>query len=630
MIARAGVGIDAEALAHHALAGLYLLAPQRPLAPLAVEHALALRDHHLGSALGGGHGLAQGLLHFSQAIGVGDSTHPVHAHTTHRLLDRVVGGANLIARLGRQHILTTGGGGITVVDHQQHVVSLVEDRIAHAAGQAVVPKAAVAHDGQRAPIGLGRVEGRSTGPAQSIAHGGRANVEGRQDGKQVTADVGADVARAELAFEHLEGGKDRSLGAAGAKRRRPGLHLGDRCSHQLRSRRWRHSKRAARLRQQGAGALAQKLAHTLEQYRTGVLAAHGQDILALHLGAAARAVQEGVDVLRDEIGLPLLNDEHGLLALAKRQHLFVDQWIGHTEHIQGHLGVAKDIGQTEQLQGAQHAVVHAALQNDADIGLARAEHLVEPMLANESHRRGPALGGFFLLVQVARRRQDDAVGVALGPLDRVLERECRPHIGPGLEVPVHMAGADAQLKHDRRVAGLGQLEALFHRAHDGRQIGAGIEQPDLRLHGKGVRALLHDARALAVVLADDEHGTAAHPPGGQIGQRIAGHIGAHSGLEGHRTAQGVIDAGRQRGGRGGLGGAVLKMHAQLGQDVVGIREHIHQVRDRCTLVTRDIRHARLQQRLGHSQDAFAVKSLPVPKPKLAHLLRERSFCHGCL
>ena len=49
------------------------------------------------------------------------------------------------------------------------------------------------------------------------------------------------------------------------------------------------------------------------------------------------------------------------------------------------------------------------------------------------------------------------------------------------------------------------------------------------------------------------------------------------------------------------------MNAQFGQDVVGIGQHIHQMRNGCPLVARHIGHAGLQQGLGDRQYAFAVK-----------------------
>ena len=88
--------------------------------------------------------------------------------------------------------------------------------------------------------------------------------------------------------------------------------------------------------------------------------------------------------------------------------------------------------------------------------------------------------------------------------------------------------------------------------HDAGQVGARVDQPDLRLHGKSVRALLHDARTFAVVLAHDQHGAAGDAARSQVGQRVRRHIGAHCGFERDRTAQRVIDRGGQSGGRRGL------------------------------------------------------------------------------
>ena len=168
----------------------------------------------------------------------------------------------------------------------------------------------------------------------------------------------------------------------------------------------------------------------------------------------------------------------------------------------------------------------------------------------------------------------------------------------------------------------------LHRLHDGRQVGPRIEQPHLRLHGEGVRALLHDAGAFAVVLADDDQRAAGDASGGQVGQRIGGDVGADGGLEGGRAAQRIVDRRGQRRGRRGLRGAVLEVHAQLGEDVVGVGQHVHQMGDRRALVAGDVRHARLQQRLGHGQDALAVEHLALAQAQLGHLCRERTFSHG--
>ena len=53
------------------------------------------------------------------------------------------------------------------------------------------------------------------------------------------------------------------------------------------------------------------------------------------------------------------------------------------------------------------------------------------------------------------------------------------------------------------------------------------------------------------------------------------------------------------------------MDAELGHDVLRIDQHVEQMRDRRALIAADIGHARLQQRLGDGQDAFAAEGLAV-------------------
>ncbi len=74
-----------------------------------------------------------------------------------------------------------------------------------------------------------------------------------------------------------------------------------------------------------------------------------------------------------------------------------------------------------------------------------------------------------------------------------------------------------------------------------------------------------------------------------------------------------------RGGRG-LGRTCLEMDPELPHHVLGIDEHVDQVRHRRALIAADIAHARLQQRLGDGDDAFAVKGLAVAEPELLDLL----------
>ena len=64
------------------------------------------------------------------------------------------------------------------------------------------------------------------------------------------------------------------------------------------------------------------------------------------------------------------------------------------------------------------------------------------------------------------------------------------------------------------------------------------------------------------------------------------------------------------------------------EDVVGVGEHVDQVRDRRALIARDVRHAGLQQRLGDGENALAAELLARAEPKLRDLALERAFRHA--
>jgi hypothetical protein len=331
--------------------------------------------------------------------------------------------------------------------------------------------------------------------------------------------------------------------------------------------------------------------------------------------------------LLDEVGLAFFDQQDAALAQAKALELVVDQRIGDVEDVQRHLRLAKGIGQAQHLERAQHAVVKAALHDDAEVFRTLGKELVELALLDELDGGGPAVSDLLLLLRIAGRRQHHAAGVALRVFDRVFEREAGALVGLG-EAAVHVAGAYAQLQHHRCAAGFREFEAQLHRTHDAFKIGPRVDQPDLRLHREGVRALLHDAGAFAVVFTHDQHGTAGDAARGEVGQRVGRHVGADRGLEGDGAAQRVVDGSGQRGGGGGFRRAVFKVHAELGQDVVGVGQHVHQVRDGCALVAGHVRDAGLQQRLGHGQDAFAAKLVALAQAQLFNFLREGTLSHG--
>jgi len=57
----------------------------------------------------------------------------------------------------------------------------------------------------------------------------------------------------------------------------------------------------------------------------------------------------------------------------------------------------------------------------------------------------------------------------------------------------------------------------------------------------------------------------------------------------------------------------LEVHAKLVENVGGIRQHIDEMRHRCTGVAADVAHAGLQQRLGDGEDALAMECLAAPR-----------------
>ncbi len=193
-----------------------------------------------------------------------------------------------------------------------------------------------------------------------------------------------------------------------------------------------------------------------------------------------------------------------------------------------------------------------------------------------------------------------------------------------------MAGADAHFQHHRRVGRFGKLEAFFDHLYDGRQVRPRIEQPHLRLHGEGMRALLHDRGAFAVVLADDDQRAALHPAGSQIGDGVGSDVDADRRLERHRAADRIHHGRGERRRGGGFGRRIFEMHAEFVEHILGVGEHIHQMGNRRALITADIGNAGLQQRLGDRENALAAEFIAFAKFKILHFACKRPFCHESL
>src|SRR6185437_2174188 len=168
VVASAGIGIYAEALTHHALSLLHLFLCERLDAALCIQSAFALRHNHLGTFFLGRQSLSKHIAHSGDIICVSDGLYPFHAHTAHRIGNRLSRGADGILRLGRKYVLSAGGCGVTVVHHYKHTVSLIENRVPHTAGQPVVPETAIAHKADGALLSFRSIECGRAGPTQAV------------------------------------------------------------------------------------------------------------------------------------------------------------------------------------------------------------------------------------------------------------------------------------------------------------------------------------------------------------------------------------------------------------------------------------------------------------------------------
>ena len=148
---------------------------------------------------------------------------------------------------------------------------------------------------------------------------------------------------------------------------------------------------------------------------------------------------------------------------------------------------------------------------------------------------------------------------------------------------------------------------MFHHIDHAAQVRPRVQQAHGGFERIGVRALLNHAGAFAIVFAHHNQHAALHAGAGEVAQSVGRHVGADDGLPGHRAAQRVVDAGPEHRCRRGLVGAGLHVHAQLVHVRLGLHHHVQQMRHRRALVAAHIGHARLQQRLGDGQNAFAVE-----------------------
>ncbi|CAB4880939.1 unannotated protein [freshwater metagenome] len=91
-----------------------------------------------------------------------------------------------------------------------------------------------------------------------------------------------------------------------------------------------------------------------------------------------------------------------------------------------------------------------------------------------------------------------------------------------------------------------------------------------------------------------------------------------------------MDGRCERRGSRGLGGTVLEVDPELVENVLGVAEHVHQVGDWRSLVTADVGDPRLEEGLGHGEDALSPKLLPGTESQLLDFCRKRTLSHDFL
>ena len=388
----------------------------------------------------------------------------------------------------------------------------------------------------------------------------------------MAADIGADVGRADLPLRELDGGEHRAFRTAGAEIRRARRNIADSSHH--RRLMGEHLFRICGHRigiNSGWTRLLQERRDAAQKYFRRVITAARQASLPEDARRNVGAAQDDIDLLLDVVGRTFLDHQHGALADAELLHFLRHQRISDVEHIDRNSRDAVQIGEIEPRQRPQESIGEAAENDDADLADVARDEFVEFLVAGELlRRRQPLLELEPLLREDYRRMGELAVFETRRSLEPMPAAIGAAPVILGDELAGEVAGAHAQIDHHRRVARLGKLEALLDHAHDGRQIGPRIEQPDRGLHRIGVGALLNDARALAVILAEHDERAADDAGRGEIRQCVRGHVGADDRFPGHRAAQRIIDRGAQHRGGRGLIGAGFDVNAEIGQQILGI------------------------------------------------------------
>jgi hypothetical protein len=349
MIAGAQLIVDAIARLHHPLAALEFLGVLDADAALPRQHALAVGNDHFEAAFGAADRFFQRRRHLADAVAV-HGAQPVYAERTKRLFDADPGRRTVAMRPARRQILLAGCRGVAVLHDHQHAVALVEHIRGDAGDQAIVPKAAVAHDRDRALFHVGS-DGGGARQRQAVAKNGIAKRERRESREGMAADIGADMDRPELALRQFDRGKNRTLRTTGAEIRRPRRNVAERRqrSGAMREDLFDLARNGLRIE---AGRLCRRNegGNAAQQHLGRVIAACRQAIFAMDAGISAGAAQDDIDLLLDVVGRALLHDQNRAFAGAEFPHLFRHQRISDVEHIDRNARGAVEVAKVQSRQ----------------------------------------------------------------------------------------------------------------------------------------------------------------------------------------------------------------------------------------------------------------------------------------
>ena len=154
----------------------------------------------------------------------------------------------------------------------------------------------------------------------------------------------------------------------------------------------------------------QKFAQARHDHGAGIFARHRQRPLADDARLYVCLAKKQARRLFDELGLAFFDDQNGLFALREAGEFVRHERISHVQDVQRNLGFPEHVGHTQAFECAQHGIVQAPLQHDADVaGVVLPQKFIELALLDELDRGGPAMLDLCALLRIGRRRQNDSV-----------------------------------------------------------------------------------------------------------------------------------------------------------------------------------------------------------------------------